>query len=114
MERSKQLLDVFHDYLSTNTYYEIHWSRLHQQYFSISVEDEPVIFLEDHNELMRHIVEEFLHDVMFSDEFSGEYKEDSVSEKVIEAFKDRMKPYIEKIPELEEVMNDTIKSECRH
>ena len=54
MEKTKKLLEVFGDYLSANTYYEIYWSRLHQQYFAMSVEDEPAVFFENYEDLRRY------------------------------------------------------------
>ncbi len=114
MEKIKKLLEVFDDYLSANTYYEIYWSRLHQQYFAMSIEDEPAVFFEDHEELQRYIVGEFLHDMMFSDDFYDNRKEKGVSYKVVMAFREKMKPYIEKLPELEAVMEEVIEFEANH
>ncbi|WP_455581851.1 hypothetical protein [Dysosmobacter sp.] len=114
MEKMKKLLEVFGDYLSANTYYEIYWSRLHQQYFAMSVEDEPAVFFENYEDLRRYIVGEFLHDLMFSDDFYDDRKEKGVSYKVVMAFREKMKPYIEKLPELESVMEEVIEFEVNY
>lgn len=114
MDKSKELLEVFGDYLSANTYYEIFWSKLREQYFALSVDDEPAVFFEEYEELRRYIVGEFLHDMMFSDEFYEERWEKGIGYKVAMAFKERMKPYIEKLPELEAVMEEVIEFETNH
>ena len=57
---------------------------------------------------------EFLHDMMFSDEFYEERWEKGIGYKVVMAFKERMKPYIEKLPELEAVMKEVIEFEANH
>ena len=110
----KKLLEVFGDYLSANTYYEIFWSRLREQYFALSVDDEPAIFFEIYEELRRYIVGEFLHDMMFYDDFYDDRREKGVSYKVVMAFREKMKPYIEKLPELEAVMEGVIEFEANH
>ena len=114
MEKMKKLLEVFGDYLSANTYYEIFWSRLREQYFALSVDDEPAIFFENYEELRRYIVGEFLHDMMFSDDFYDDRREKGVSYKVVMAFREKMKPYNEKLPELEAVMEGVIEFEANH
>lgn len=48
IDKSKELLEVFGDYLSANTYYEIFWSKLREQYFALSVDNEPVVFFEEY------------------------------------------------------------------
>lgn len=114
MEKMKKLLEVFDDYLSANTYYEIFWSNLRFQYFAMSIDDEPAVFFETYEELRLYIVREFLRDIMFMDEFYAECRDKGVSYKVVMAFKEKMKPYIEKLPELEPVMEEVIESEANY
>ena len=64
--------------------------------------------------IYRYIVGEFLHDLMFSDDFYDDRKEKGVSYKVVMAFREKMKPYIEKLPELEAVMEEVIEFEVNN
>lgn len=96
MDKSKKLLEVFGDYLSANTCYEIFWSKLREQYFALTVDDEPAVFFEEYEALRRYIAGEFLHDMVFSDEFYKEHWEKDIGYRVVMAFKERMKPILKR------------------
>ncbi len=107
MRSQKEIVELFKDYLDTTEYFELLYSNLHKSYVSITKPEEIQSF-KTVEELASHILYQFLLDIAFSEEFEEDSNGDRITAPVIDAFWERIAPYIEKMPELEELAEDLV------